>query len=475
MFRIVEGNNLNLPDVGEFVALINRAEFFGADAEVFAARAPGRLDVMGGIADYSGSLMLEMPIREATFAAVQKRSDRLIKIRSISGSDELAFEMPLGEFETPSGFCSYEAARLSFENRPDDHWAAYAAGIFLVLMRERGARFANGANVLISSNVPLGKGVSSSAALEVAVMTATAAAFDIGIEPKETAILCQMTENLVVGAPCGVMDQMSSVCGEENRLMALVCRPAELQPTVDIPNDIAFWGIDSGVRHAVVGADYGSVRVGAFMGYRIIADLAGLTASPNPDGTVSIDDDRWHGYLTSVTPKEFAINFVDKLPESVTGAEFKKLYHGTTDRVTKIDPAKSYPVRAASAHAVYENARVHRFRELLGDAVDEAKFDALGELMFQAHASYAACGLTEDGTDRLVEMVRERRSKGLFGAKITGGGSGGTVAIMGLRDSFDEVCMIASAYADETGRAPYVFRGSSPGAARFGHLRLRAF
>jgi L-arabinokinase len=70
------------------------------------------------------------------------------------------------------------------------------------------------------------------------------------------ALLCQKAENLVAGAPCGVMDQMTCMCGEKGALLALLCQPAELQPPVGIPEELALWGIDSGERHAVGGSDY---------------------------------------------------------------------------------------------------------------------------------------------------------------------------------------------------------------------------
>ena len=129
---------------------------------------------------------------------------------------------------------------------------------------------------MISSQIPIGKGVSSSAALEVAAMQAVCAAFEIRVEPRQLALLCQKVENTIVGAACGVMDQITANCGVENSLIALLCQPAEIQGTVPIPETMEFWGIDSGVRHAVAGSDYTSVRIGAFMGYRIIADLAGF-------------------------------------------------------------------------------------------------------------------------------------------------------------------------------------------------------
>src|SRR6185436_5452937 len=146
-------------------------------------------------------------------------------------------------FERDGKPIAYEEARSYFKS---DKWAAYVAGVFLVLMRERGTRFDRGTRLLISSRVPEGKGVSSSAALEVATMSAVVAAFNIEVSPREIALLCQRVENLVVGAPCGVMDQMTAACGEANQLLSLVCQPAELQASIKLPEELAVWGLDSG-------------------------------------------------------------------------------------------------------------------------------------------------------------------------------------------------------------------------------------
>jgi galactokinase len=485
MYCIVEGTTHDLPDVADFIRLLNNLKqnpapilrkFFDPQREIFITRAPGRLDVMGGIADYSGSLVLEMPIREATLTAIQRASEKTIKIVSFaeSGDDFLEFEMPLSHFQKNDNPIDYQAARAYFQNDPEKHWAAYAAGVFLVLMRECEIEFREGAKILISSQIPVGKGVSSSAALEVAVMQAVCAAFDISLESRETALLCQKVENLVVGAPCGVMDQMTVMCGEETRLTALLCQPAELQESIGIPRDISFWGIDSGVRHAVVGADYGSVRVGAFMGYRIIANLAEMKVkNTGIERIVEIEDARWLGYLSNVMPSEFEQNYSLQIPEKIRGFEFLARYQGTTDRVTRIDPEKIYSVRVPTAHAIYEHHRVRIFAELLKQPLSERSLKLLGELMFQSHASYAACGLCEPGTNLLVELVRQTGAvQGLYGAKITGGGSGGTVAILGKRNCESAVAGIAETYTQETGHTPYIFTGSSPGSATFGHLKL---
>jgi L-arabinokinase len=286
------------------------------------------------------------------------------------------------------------------------------------------------------------------------------------------ALLCQKVENLVVGAPCGVMDQMTSVCGQEQQLLALLCQPAELQGTVAPPEELAIWGLDSGVRHSVGGGDYGSVRVGAFMGYRIIAELAGLKSLHQADGEpVHVDDPVWHGFLANVTPAEFEQTFAARLPERMLGGEFLSRYAGTTDAVTRVDPARDYAVRVPAAHPVYEHFRVRAFAELLGAPPSERRNQLLGELMYQSHASYSACGLGSEGTDLLVQLVKAEGS-GLYGAKITGGGSGGTVAVLGHCEAAAAVQRVAEKYAEATGHQPYIFSGSSPGSAAFGHLRL---
>lgn len=484
MYRLVHGATQNLADVEAFIETLNTldrnpsaplSKFFDADRELIVTRAPGRLDVMGGIADYSGSMVLELPIAEATLVALQRTNDHVVRIVSITpdaDSRALDFEMSLTDFEKAGAPVSYETARDRFQSEPANRWAAYVAGAFLVLMLERKASFSQGARMLISSSVPWGKGVSSSAALEVATMQAIAEGFDILIEPRELAMLCQKVENLVAGAPCGVMDQMSAVCGQANRLFALLCQPAELRDPIPIAENISFWGIDSGVSHSVASSDYGWVRVGAFMGYRIIADLAGLEVSDG-DGVIRIEDKRWLGFLSNVTPAEFEQLYAAQVPEVMDGAEFLKRFRGTTDAVTRVLQDKTYCVRVPTAHAIYEHDRVRRFAELLKQINDERTLELLGELMYQSHASYSVCGLGSDGTDRLVELVRAAGSPaGLYGARITGGGCGGTVAVLGSRDARSSIEKVSAQYAQETGYQPYIFQGSSPGAAAFGHLKL---
>ncbi len=488
MYKLDYSSTEGSADISLFVETLNTLsehplsgvrDLFDPQRELVVTRAPGRLDLMGGIADYSGSLVLQWPIREAVCVALQRRPDRILRIVSLGSPDEPrepVFEMPLASLEQDGWPLSYAAARAYFQKDPRTHWAAYVAGAFLVLLHEKQATFADGASLLIASAVPEGKGVSSSAAIEVAVMQAVAAAYEMTFAPKVLAVLCQKVENLVAGAPCGVMDQMTAACGQEGRLLSLLCQPAELNPSVPVPEGVAFWGLDSGVRHAVSGADYTSVRIGAFMGYRIIADLAGLEVEPSRQTVqlVHIDDPKWRGYLANIGPACFERYFAARLPESILGRDFLDRYFGTTDPVTQIDPERTYAVRVPTAHPIYEHFRVCAFQELLGGKCTEQALELIGELMYQSHVSYSACGLGCVDTDRLVDLVRQAGPpKGLYGAKITGGGSGGTVAVLGRPEADAVVHEIAERYAQATGHRPHVFSGSSPGAADFGCLRLK--
>ena len=449
------------------------AGFLVADRSVTIARAPGRLDVMGGIADYSGSLVLEMPLACATFAVAQAQDARRLDVISLRDGRRFQFGIELDEIATGAS-STPDTLADRFAAGAGDRWAAYVVGSVYRCLTLNAVAPTHGLRVLIMSDVPEGKGVSSSAALEVATMAATAASFDVEMDGVTLATQCQWAENHIARAPCGIMDQMTSALGQRDRLLRLRCQPASVEGHVVVPEGYRFYGIDSGIRHAVSGSDYGTVRTAAFMGYRMIADLAGLTTTS--DGNrARVRDDRWGGYLANITPTELARDFVDWLPERMHGAQFLARYGGITDTVTRVDPARWYPVRQATSHPVHENERVARFADLLSSGLDQPEAAVrMGALMFESHASYSSCGLGSDGTDRLVDLVADvNPSEGLFGAKITGGGSGGTVAVFGTEAARSAVHHIARQYEQETGVRAHVFDGSGPGAEQIGILITR--
>ena len=458
--------------------IASRAAFFDPHRPLVLARAPGRLDLMGGIADYSGSLVLELPLAVATFVAGQETGGEEIVIESDEIGDlgaDMRASFALAELASGEAPLDIAAARALFARDPRRAWSAYVLGALVILHREHGLR-PRGMRLLIRSDVPTGKGVSSSAALEVAAIEAIAALQGLALDGRALALLAQKVENFIVGAPCGVMDQLTSACGQADHLLEILCQPAELLGSLPLPPTIEVFGIDSGVRHAVSGADYGSVRVAAFMGYRMIAAAAGLTARSVGPGRVAVDDPIFGGHLANVTPSRWRGHFRVLVPEQTDGARFLAEFEGTTDPATRVDPERSYRVRAATEHPIEEHQRVRDFRAILaGGAASEESRTRLGELMYESHASYSACGLGAAATDRLVELVRAAGpAAGLYGAKITGGGSGGTVAVLARRGSRAAVDAIAARHAAEAGRVPVVFAGSSPGAHAFGVRRFAA-
>ncbi|KAF3642306.1 L-arabinokinase [Capsicum annuum] len=614
-FAILHGDHQGLPDTLGFLKSLAEIEssgnpqnniklqtrehlaaaaMFSWEEEIFVSRAPGRLDVMGGIADYSGSLVLQevtgsslgnsrvqkykMPTRESCHVAIQRnhpskhklwkhaqarqpkegptavlqifyrvvvrpvllyeaecwpvkkahiqkmkvaemrmlrwmcgctRKDRIrnevirdkVSFGSEFGNRGPTFDMDLSDFMEDGRPITYEKAYNYFARDPAQKWAAYVAGTILVLITELGIRFEDSISILVSSGVPEGKGVSSSAAIEVASMTAVAASHVARRVAKFVPFIV-LVENHIVGAPCGVMDQMASACGEANKLLAMVCQPAEVLGLVDIPPTIRFWGIDSGIRHSVGSSDYKSVRVGAFMGRKIIKSSASVElhsslsniSTPqqinglNPDdadadGRNLLETEASLDYLCNLSAHRYEASYATRLPESLSGRDFVEKYLDHDDSVTTIDKECNYAVRAPTRHPIYENFRVKAFKALLSAAVSNYQLSALGELMYQCHYSYSACGLGSNGTDRLVNLVQEMQhsksseSEGgtLFGAKITGGGSGGTICVIGrncLRSN-EQLIEIQQRYKAATGFLPYVFEGSSPGAAKFGHLQIR--
>jgi L-arabinokinase len=291
------------------------------------------------------------------------------------------------------------------------------------------------------------------------------------LDPLQVASLCQQVENRVVGAPCGIMDQVTSCAGQEGKLLRLLCQPHELQPPIQVPRGMRFIGINSNVKHSVGGLAYTRTRCAAFMAHSIILqymrDIGKAAAR-------ELQADPMQGYLANLDPDDYKKIFRPRLPENLKGGEFLLKYGSTIDTATRVQPDTLYPVQHAADHHVLEARRVQNFVNYLQQADREQDpklkgplLDRAGHLMYASHLSYtndAMLGAPE--CDLLVDLVKKRERQGLYGAKITGGGSGGTVAIL-LEDNHRATAAIHEIlveYEMLTSLKPELFNGSSPGA-----------
>ena len=449
--------------------------FFCASKPVYVSRAPGRLDLMGGNVDYTGGLVFQSTIREATWAAVQRRDDQ----RIIFWNPQMKEEGWLERVEFGLNELSSEEAVRGLVNASTEvRWTSYVLGAFFLLQSRYSSRVDCGASIYIESEVPCNKGVSSSAAVEVAVMKAAAACYGVDLGGIELAEACQWVENVIAESACGIMDQAASVLGDEGYVLPLLCQSCLPRPLVKLPEGLKCWAIDSGVRHAVTGIEYEAARAAAFIGYRLICEWEKLPIHKDENGQIfRYSDPRWQGYLSNVMPSIFRSRYEHRLPEFISGAEILSLDKIHPDPFTTVRPEVVYRVRACTRYAIEENQRIELFIELArGNSVQPsvAAFRQMGELMFQSHWSYTECGLGCEATDQLIEIVRRHVGDDqLFGAKITGGGAGGTVAVLGSAKGAEAFREIVKEYAELRSFEPYIFEGSSIGADGFGVHVLR--
>ena len=472
------------PDLAKFERGVQqRVEegYFRKGAEILINRTPGRLDLMGGNDDYTGGLVFETTIREATLVAVQPRRDQTVRfynpaVKALGWSVRMDFS--LADLMDHGGVKPLETVRTWINADPARAWCAYVLGNLYFLIKKFPEKIKHGFSLYLESDVPLGKGVSSSAALEVAPMKAIAARYGIPVEGVELASWTQWVEIALTQSACGIMDQLAVVMGDEGYFVPMLCQPCQPQPLVKLPENLRLWGIDSGVRHSVAGLEYESARAATFMGYRFLCDFEKLEPKLDESGALPRwVEPKWNGYLANVSPSQFRMHYENRLPETISGEDFTMIYPIHLDPFTPVRPEVTYPVRAATRYAVEENWRVHNFFSLLSKPatmIDGNTGFLLGELMYLAHLGYSGCGLGSEATDKLVELVREEKANGLLGAKITGGGAGGTVAILGWNrpDAEKAFKRVLDRYASWSKIVPYVFSGSSPGSDKFGVLRV---
>jgi galactokinase len=342
-----------------------------------SAFAPGRVELLGNHTDYNGGSVLSAAIPYGVTATGSLRSDGEIKLATEFGGKILHHRPRPGE---------------AFARRGD--WPDYPLGVLEVL-KERGLMTQeSGFEVSYSSTLPVGAGLSSSAALEISTILLLARLFDFSLSGMEFAKFCRRAENHYVGVPSGILDQVSSLFGKRDRAVLLNCRSMKVS-TIAFPHEVTLLLIQSGVPHALVGGEYEERR-------RECLSAARLLGVP---------------LLCDATSAMFAAS---NLPD---------------------------PERRRAAHVIGEKERVLQTAELLaGGNVAE-----VGRLMTASHESSRVN--FENSTPLLDLLVSLAISApGVLGARLTGGGFGGAIVVLLLRSAASAAgAFIVGEYARQSG------------------------
>ncbi len=348
-----------------------------------AASAPGRVEIMGNHTDYNGGFVLPAALDKITVVAGEP--------------------LPHGEivlFAADFGLEAHSSAE-TFAKDPAHPWADYVLGVAQQLQMD-GVKI-GGFRAVLHSSVPTGAGLSSSAALEVAAAMFLKQIFPFERTPMEIARLCQRAENTFVGVQCGILDQFSSVFGQQDSLLFLDCLTLEHGVVKMGRDDIAIVICDSAVEHALTGGDYNTRRA------ECMAAAAHFGKS----------------LLREVSWDEFTAREME-LPENQ---------------------------RKRGRHVLSEDRRVLAMRKAVA-AGDEAQ---MGRLLAEGHASCR--DLFENSTPEIDFLVATATQiEGCIGAKMTGGGWGGCTVNLVVQDAVDNFQRrLAAHYEAQTGLTPRIF------------------
>ncbi|MGC8874542.1 MAG: galactokinase [Chloroflexia bacterium] len=374
-------------------------------AEAFAAaygttptvwvRAPGRVDLMGSHTDYNQGFVLTLPIRRDTWIAARPRSDRIVRVRSLNLEGESRFALD------------------AIEHDEQHRWADYVRGVAAVL-REEGLPLV-GFDGLVHSTVPISSGLSSSAALEVAtaVLFRTLGGWEIG--PLRLALLCQRAENEFVGMNCGILDQYTSLLGQEGCALLLDCRALSHQ-VVPLPARLSVVICDTRSRRELTGSEYGQRRAQCEEGVRLLARyLPGIAA------------------LRDVSPEQFQ----------------------------KYEPTLPPVIARRCRFVIEENERVLR----MADALLSDDREWIHRLMMASFAG--ARDLYEISSPEMNAMIQAMEgAPGVVGARQAGAGFGGCmVALVEPEQVPDFAQAVRQKYRATTGIEPEIYpEGAGAGA-----------
>jgi galactokinase len=362
----------------------------------FIASAPGRVNLIGEHTDYNGGTVLPAAINRRIAVAVSARSDRRVEVHAGNLNATIAFSL---DELAPS---------------PEDSWANYVRGV-IALLHAKGDKPV-GANLAIYGTVPRGGGLSSSAALEVAVAHAMIALAGSSHDEMEIALLCQKAEHEWAGVKCGIMDQCISAMGRHNAALFLDCRNLAYRH-VPLPEGTRIVICDTGVKRALASSEYNTRRAECTAGVAILKKvLPGITS------------------LRDVTPSAFLHN----------------------ERL--LDPV----VRQRCRHVVMEIARVDEAVRTL----ESGDLTLFGKLMYESHMSLqhdyqVSC----PELDAVVDICAE--VDGVYGARMTGAGFGGCAICLARENDVPEIIhRIGVEYPQKIGTKPTLLvTGAEDGAS----------
>jgi len=368
---------------------------FGADPVVF--RSPGRVNLIGEHTDYNDGFVMPAAIEFSCRAAAAPRSDRTLAVHSHNFQETFEFSL---DDPHPA------AAR---------RWSDYVFGVAVML--ERAGHRLRGANLLVSGDVPLGAGLSSSAAIEVATALALLRVSGTELGRTEIARICQRAENEFVGARCGIMDQFIACHGRAEHALMLDCRTLEFR-LLPVPEGVRMVIANTMVKHQIAGGEYNRRRAECEEGVRRLAEV-------RPEIRA----------LRDVSPDELERER-GRLPQLV----YRRCRHVLT-----------------------ENARV----EAAAAAMERGDVNALGPLMAESHRSLRDdYEVSAPELDLMVELALKQ--DGVLGSRMTGGGFGGCTISLVESGGVESFCReVAAAYARETGKHPEIYvSAAAQGAGR---------
>jgi galactokinase len=432
----------------------------------FASVAPGRLDVMGSLADYTGALVLGIPLERHACVAMQRRTDGVVSVVAGAGAaknGDVAVEIPVEKLCPPSGTVLDAASCLKLLGKKCSTDAVCCVGALVEALRAGLLpSFSGGLSVAVDTTLAKLSGAGRHGAVCAAAIAAASSVLDVTIDAVGAAHACSEVENVWFGRAVGVSGAACSLSGQAGLINEVRCDPCNLSGTVAIPDGVSLVGIHCGATRDDAWEKFDQVRTATFMGRAVVDRIVKHER---------LDQIRWDGYLSRISINDYVERFRDRLPTKIKGRDYLDRLGDPGDALTTVDAGFSYKVRSRTEHHIYEHARSCQFVECMNRAArssdDRALLDA-GELMYASHWSYGQrCGLGSVAADSLLNCFRVQGAEAdVFGAKVTAEGCGGVVLVLMKSTEKANVAFqrAIDAYGEKSGETPTVLRGSTCGA-----------